>query len=248
MSTTRALSALLLLAFAGRAAAQDAKPAEPPPPPLTGSLGAGLAITGGNSDTKTYNLALALVYDPKLRNVVKLDGVYIRGEADGVDTVDKTSLSIRDEYKLSGRAYAFGLVGYLRDRFKGVVYLVSPLVGAGWKVVAEKELELAFDAGVGGFFEKLSGRVHSSSGAFSAGQHFTWALSPTAKLVQNATGLWKLRDTGDALYHLDVGLALAVTKRVEVKLSFVDDYKTRPPSPEVKKNDTALLATVLLKI
>src|SRR5947199_7322863 len=52
--------------------------ADPPPKPWTSSIGAGLAITSGNTDTKNYNLSLATKYDPKTKFVFKADALYLR--------------------------------------------------------------------------------------------------------------------------------------------------------------------------
>ena len=43
----------------------------PPEPLWTGSAGAGVALTGGNSDTANYNLTVDLKRDPKTRNLMK---------------------------------------------------------------------------------------------------------------------------------------------------------------------------------
>ena len=53
---------------AGSAGAQEplcpCPPPSPPPPVWKGALGGGLSLTGGNTDTKSYNLDFALVRDP----------------------------------------------------------------------------------------------------------------------------------------------------------------------------------------
>src|SRR3954447_21496838 len=103
--------------------------ADPPPKPWTSSIGAGLAITSGNTDTKNYNLAFATKYDPKTKFVFKADALYLRGDTDGETQVDKASADVRGEYSLSDRTFAFAEVTYLRDPFKGVNYLVAPLAG-----------------------------------------------------------------------------------------------------------------------
>ena len=102
-----------------------------PPPPWTGSLGVGVALTGGNTDTTNINVTFNAVYDPKTRNVVKIDSLYLRTTSVGAPTADRISSGIRDEYALSERVFAFGEVRYLRDRFKSIEYLFAPLVGAG---------------------------------------------------------------------------------------------------------------------
>src|SRR4029077_16200710 len=69
------------------------------------SIGAGLAITSGNTDTKNYNLAFATKYDPKTRFVFKAEALYLRGDSNGVTQVDKASLDARGEYSLSDRTF-----------------------------------------------------------------------------------------------------------------------------------------------
>ena len=106
--------------------------ADPPPPkPWTSSLGAGLAITSGNTDTKNYNLAFATKYDPKTKFVFKADALYLRGDSNGETQVDKASADARGEYSLSDRTFAFVEVSYLRDPFKGISYSVAPVESVG---------------------------------------------------------------------------------------------------------------------
>src|SRR5688572_29137637 len=134
MSTpTRILVAACLL-VATHAAAQTPAPA-PPPPPWSGTLSAGLALTGGNTDTTTFNLAFDLQSDKTQRNVVKAEGLNIRSSRDGEEIVDRSSFSVRDEFTLTGRTYVFGQFHYLRDAFKSIDYLLSPTGGVGYKVI-----------------------------------------------------------------------------------------------------------------
>jgi putative salt-induced outer membrane protein len=222
-------------------------PAPPPPPPLTGSLGAGLSITSGNSDTSAFNLAFGLVYDPKTHSLFKADALYLRSANDGVATLDKASAALRYEYKVSDRLYAFGQLGYMRDRFKNVTYLITPMVGAGYIVVKEKAFDLAVDASIGGAFEKDSGFDASSSGAFAIGESFAWKISPGATLTQKASGLWKMNNTSDAFYHFEVGVSAALAKAFDLKVAYLVDYKNEPNPPTLKKTDTALVASLIYK-
>jgi putative salt-induced outer membrane protein YdiY len=56
-----------------------------------------------------------------------------------------------------------------------------------------------------------------------------------------------MNDFGDAYHHLDVGIVASLTSRFDLKLSFADDYKSRPPADK-KKNDTTVLATIVFKM
>ena len=223
--------------------------AEDPPPAKewSSSVGAGLAITSGNTDTKNYNLAFATKYDPKTRFVFKADALYLRGDSNGVTQVDKASLDARGEYSLSDRTFAFVEVSYLRDPFKDVTYFVAPLAGGGYRIIRSDKENLTVDGALGAEMESNAGAGRSSGGAAKAGENFDWALSPTSKVTEKLTGIWKTSDFGDAFYHFDAGLTTTVATRLELKLAYVYDYKTKPTSATVKKGDSALFAALLVK-
>ncbi len=171
------LAALVLQAvMAGTGSAQDCPcpPSPPPPPAWITSIGAGLTRTGGNSDTSSYNLAANATHDPRGKNVVRGELLYLRASDAGEATVDRTLANLRDEYTMSGRLFAFGEVGYQRDRFKQVDYLIAPLVGLGYKAVDHKQLLVAVDAGVGGAFEKLEAQDATADFVLKAGERLEW--------------------------------------------------------------------------
>ncbi|HEX3581465.1 MAG TPA: DUF481 domain-containing protein [Thermoanaerobaculia bacterium] len=233
------------LSLLGVSALADDAP-KPPVRPWASTIGAGIAITSGNTDTKNYNLSFTTKYDPKTRVVFKADALYLRGESGGVTNVDKATADARCEYNLSDRTFAFVEVNYLRDPFKDLDYFVAPLAGGGYRLIKSDTRNLTIDGAAGAEVERGSlGR--SSSGALKAGENFDWALSPTTKFVQKLSGIWKTKDFGDALYHFDAGLTLTVVTRIELKLAYAYDYKTRPQLATVKKGDSALFAALLYK-
>ena len=239
----RKLTFFAAMLLSVNAAAQDA----PPPKPWTSSVGAGLAITSGNTDTQNYNLSFATKYDPKTRIVFKADALYLRGSSDGETQVDKAAAAARGEYNLSERTFTFAEVSYLRDPFKDIDYFIAPVAGAGYRVIRSDTRNLTVDGAVGFQMESNESFGRSSSGAVKAGEDFDWALSPTSRITQKLTGIWKTNDFADALYHFDVGLATTVATRLELKLAYVYDYKNKPPTPEVEKGDSALFAALLVK-
>jgi putative salt-induced outer membrane protein len=247
------LSLAAVALWAGPAAAQEklcpCPPPAPAPPAWTGSLGGGLSLSGGNSDTRSYNLDFALKHDPGTKRVFKADGIYLRGDAGGEATVDRARLGARYEYTLGGdgRFLGFGELRFQRDVLKDVERLISPMVGVGYRLLDADDLKVGVDAGVGLAFEKLDGLDGTTDGAVSAGESASWKISKNASLVQAARGLWKVSEFGDAYYHFDLGVLASLTNRFDLKLGFVDDYKSRPPAGK-KKNDTAILATIVFKI
>ena len=227
---------VLLLLFAAAALGQ-----ETPTKPWSSSLGAGLALTSGNSDTRNLNFNFNTAWDPKTDRRFKADAIYLRGETDGDTNVDKSSASARYERDFQQRAFWFGQVSYLRDPFKDIDYLVAPIAGAGVNLIKTTAHTLTVDAGAGATID--SGET---SGALQAGQSFDWTISPVSKVTQKLTGLWKTKDFGDALYHFDAGISTTIAARAELKLSYLYDYKNQPP-PGVKKGDSALFAALLFK-
>ncbi len=234
---------LLLLAAALPVLADDATPTKP----WATNIGAGLALTSGNTDTKSLNFSLGTKYDPHTRLVFKADALYLRGDSNHVVQVDKATADARAEYALSDRTFTFAEVSYLRDRFKGITYLVAPLAGAGYRMIKSDTENLTVDGAAGAQFESDTGVGQSTSGAVKAGENFDYALSKTSKITQKLTSIWKTSDFSDALYHFDAGLAMTVTTRTELKLAYTYDYKNKPSLATVKKGDSALFAALVLK-
>ncbi len=229
------------------AASLSATAADEPKPGWHGSFGAGISMNSGNSDAKSYNLGFDLKYDPKTKNVLKFGGLYLRSDANGETTADKLTAFARDEYSFTDRFFVYGEVVYLSDAISQVDYIVSPNAGAGYKFVKTDAVTLEASAGYGGAFEKYEGQDATSSGAYRAGEAFSWKISPAVAFTQKASGLWKSNDTGDAYYHFDVGLTSSISKILELKLAYLLDHKTRPAEVTLEKTDTSFIAALVAK-
>lgn len=238
------LACALLLGVTGLKA-QEGPP--PPPPFWETSLGAGLAITSGNNDTNNFNLSFNTVYDPKTIHLFKADTLYLRGETEGERSADRAAALVRYERLASERIFYFAETSYLRDPFKDIDYLISPLAGAGYHVIKTDTRRLTFDGSAGYSFESGDAGGNTDGVAVKAGESFEWAISPKSKFTQGFFVLGKLEDLSEALYHFDAGLTTSIATRVELKLSYLYDYRAETPSPEIEKGDSALFAAILFK-
>lgn len=234
--------------FAQAPAAPDAAtpPIDPPIDPWASSLGAGLSITSGNSDTMNLNFAANTTWDPKTTRLFKAEALYLVGESEGEKQVDKLLAKARYEQLFNERAFWFAEAPFLRDPFREINYLVSPLVGAGYHVVSTPVHKLTFDGAVGAILEDKEITGQETSGAVKVGETYEWTISELSKVSQKVTGIWNADDFGDALYHFDASLTTALAARLELKLSYVYDYETEP-APGVEEGDSALFAAVLVK-
>jgi putative salt-induced outer membrane protein YdiY len=229
----------------GPAFAQD-----PPPEPKiwTVTASAGLALTSGNSDTSTVNLAYDLTYDPQTRNIIKSDGLFLRGETEGELSVHRTGFNVRDEFKLTDRIFVFGQNQYLKDEFKDIEYLVAPTGGVGYKLIDTPETKLAIDGSAGVVWEKNTGLDVSSSGALAVGEKLQQQLTANTVLTQAFAGLWKTNDFEDALFTFGVSIAASMSTRTQLKVEALDTYKNNPPLPTIQPNDIAVLMSIVYKM
>jgi putative salt-induced outer membrane protein YdiY len=236
----------VLTAFGAAPAFAQAPPA--PPKIWTATAGGGLALTDGNTDTSTVNASYEMTYDPQTRNVVKSDGLFLRGKTEGTLSADRLGLNGRDEFTFNDRAYVFGQNQFLRDRFKDITYLLAPTAGLGYALAASDATKLGVDAGIGGVWEKNPGFDVSGSGAVTLGEKLAQVLTATTSVSQSYSGLWKTADFGDSLHIFNVGVAIAMTSRVQFKLDVLDTFKSQPPLATVQKNDVATLISLVYKM
>jgi putative salt-induced outer membrane protein YdiY len=209
---------------------------------------AGLALTNGNSDTSTVNAAYDLVFDPGASNIVKTDGLFLRGVTEGEPSSNRLSLNARDEYHFSGRFFAFGQTQYLRDEFKDIEYLVAPTAGLGYDVVDVEGTKLGIDASAGGVWEKSPDDTRRSSGALTFGQRLTHTLTETTTVTEQFKGLWKTRDFEDSLLTLGVSIAASISARTQLKFEVLDTYKNKPRLATTTKHDVAVLMAIVYKM
>jgi putative salt-induced outer membrane protein len=239
------ITAVTIVAPASHAWAQQASSG--PPKGLSGSAGFGLSFTQGNSDTLNINAMVDSIYDPKNKNVMKWTALYLRGKQNHVLSVNRVSATLRDEYTYSGRMYVFGQLDTLHDTFKGIDYLIAPVAGVGYKVLDGMRSQLTADGGVGGVVEQDAGVGARGSAALTASEKLVHQLTETTTLRQAASMLLKANDFADGLYTFQVGIAAKISGRLQLSVDVLDSYKNRPFDPTLKKNDVALVTSVVAK-
>jgi putative salt-induced outer membrane protein YdiY len=222
-------------------------PPDGPPKGLSGSASLGLSLTRGNSDTLNLSAAIDSLYDPKTKNVMKWTALYLRGTQNDVLSVDRASAMFRDERMLNGRMFAFGQFDVLHDTFKAIDYLYAPAAGVGYKVVDSMRSQLAVDAGVGGVVEKDTGADSRASGAITLSEKLVHQLTETTTLKQSAASLLKTNDFGDRLFTFQFGVAAKINARFQLSIDVLDTFKSRPLDAATKRNDVALLTSIVAK-
>ncbi len=242
---------LVAMLIPGIAFAQDPQPdqtdVEEPPPGWTGSFGGGLALTQGNTDTSTINLTADIRRDTGSNVDFRSRGLYIRGESDGELQSDRLSLDGRIDRAISERTSVFSQLQFLNDQFKEIDYLISPGLGLSHFPVKTDRTEFGVDSGVGVVWERNAGEKVRTDGALTAGQNFRRQISETSEITQRASALWTMSDFEDGLYVFSLALSASITARTQIKAEALNTYKSRPPTPEVEKNDVAVLLSIVYR-
>jgi len=245
---TIACHVFVCVALASPASAQAPAAAPPPPPPgWTGSIGGGLAITSGNSDTSTTNVSYDVLRDHGTNVIFKSTGLLLKGSNDGVSNVDRSQADARVGYALSPRLSAFGQTNFARDNFKAIDYILAPTAGLSYKVVATERTEWMTDGSAGLVFEKNKGLDVDTSGALIAGEKLTHAFAEKTKFVHAATALWKMKDFDDAFYTFSAGLLTSIAGNFDLKTEFLSTYKNKLTNPLLKKADQSIVLSVVYK-
>ena len=220
MRCRRRVSSLSLFPCSQPALAQQTCPCPPRSPLRATGKAAPVSASPQPRDTDDdLNVTFDATYDPKQKDLWKLQGLYLRGETDGEVSVDRLFLQGRYERKITTRAFLFGQAQYLRDEFKEIDYLFATSGGVGYKVIASDTVSFSVDGGAGVSWEKNPGLDVDTSGVITGGDQFTWKLSPSATITQSASALWDADDFGDALYTFSAGLTTSVLKQIELKSS-----------------------------
>ena len=237
----------LLAVCAAWAPAVRAQQADQVPQGLSGSASIGLSLTQGNTDTFTLNVTDDSIYDPKTKNIVRWNALYLRGKQNGVLSVNRVAGSVRDQYTVSKRFFMFAQFDALHDTFKGVDYLYAPTGGVGYKAIDTQRTTFEVDAGVGAVLEKDTGFDPKGSGAGTFGQKVVYKLSDTTTLKESWNSIFKENDLADWLYAFDVGATVKINSRFSLSLDVLDTFKNRPVEGLTHKHDLAVVTSIVAK-
>lgn len=214
---------------------------------ISGSVGAGLSMTSGNSNTMNWNMSFDLKKNTASGHMLNANGLYLRGKESGKLSVDRLRVSLRDDYSINNSIVSFGNISYKKDPLKGINYLINPMGGLGWKILDSEKFSLQADAGAGIVMEQDSGMASKTSVSINSNQSFAYKLSDTASFKQRLDVLWKAEDLEDYLVNVSLSLATKVTDSSELQAEFLNDFKNKPSDITYKKNDIALILKFIVR-
>jgi putative salt-induced outer membrane protein YdiY len=120
-----------------------------------GYISAGGNQTSGNTQTQAMNISGNLMYR-KLEHRFILDGKYNRAQADGKDTANNGSFSIKYDYFVARRAYVGALNLVESDQFQNLSLRNTSAIVLGYDVLDREHHNLSVGAGPAVVFQDFT--------------------------------------------------------------------------------------------
>lgn len=260
-----ASAAALSLSVSGLTQAQDA-PAAPEENPAdhrwVGTVGAGLVLNSGNTETSsghglfdvTRNLG-AWAHNVSIAALWTADSFRT--------TAEKYFGAWQSNRSLNERSYLFGYASYDDDRFSGFDYQATASLGYGYRVIMEEKMNLTVEAGPGirvseaftfatdaageniidmvdriGFPVKTGTEDRETEAIARLAEAFDWQFSDNAKLFQE---LNIEAGSDNTVTRFLVGLETTVVGSIAMRVSYgIKNNSDVPAGVEKTDTETAL--------
>jgi putative salt-induced outer membrane protein YdiY len=249
---TFALCLLVVFLLAAPAVAEEkCPPCEPKENPRAWkkSFALGFNMTDGNSETSLLNVRAKIARE-KGKDVWIFDLEQGWGETtDQATSETSTNVDFTKGHatyqQLLGEGWFVGsTIDALRDEIADVRYRVVPALTFGNYIVKDSDLSLSLEAGPAYVTEEV-GDVEDDYAAGKVGNRFTWKISDTASVFQNAYGLVQVDDSDNYIINGEAGIQTAVTSMLSLALTISDKYDNRPAAGK-KRNDVSLVSSLIV--
>ncbi|MGC3962219.1 MAG: DUF481 domain-containing protein [Rhodocyclaceae bacterium] len=207
-----------------------------------GSLGFGMTVSRGNSDSTQASLSADAVR--ALRDSrIALHGLFIRNTSNGDTTADNDLAEARYERNFAQAWFGFGDATFERDPFKDLDLRQTYGTGAGYRLLRAEGLQLNVYAGLAYTFEDHKVASDAKGVEPMIGNDFTYALSETATLSQRWVLFPNTVGVGGVRSVFQIDLSTKITDRFGLQLSVLNKFREKVLSGE-KKSDTIIFTGI----
>lgn len=217
------------------------------------ALGAGASLTGGNTRSSSFNVtgdAVQVKEDSKW--ALHVQSLYSRNN--GSVTADNLGGNVQHDQDFSTDWFGYGRGDYLRDRPANLTYRASASSGVGRHMLRDDFNTFDLSTGLAYTLDRYINPVNVAGGPRDTYARVEWVLtelsthrvSPTTSLRQRLDVAKDVRG-GSSRANLDSGIAVSITRSLNLTASFVLRYNG-DPGEGVKKVDTLLVTGIALKI
>jgi putative salt-induced outer membrane protein len=203
-----------------------------------GEIGANQS--SGNSENIGVSAALTLQRDGiDWKHKLRVRADYQR--SNGQTSREQFLAAYEPQYRLSKRAFVYGLAQWDRDELQGISSRYAISGGLGYKVIDGESVQLAIKAGPAYRLTDYSAGNEESRLAALFAYDFDWKISDRLALTQNSNMVAESGSTGTVFidsrsttFDIISGLEAKVSDRLTTRLSYEVKYDSNPPAGKVK--------------
>lgn len=220
-----------------------------PPKRWKANVNFGLDTTFGTSEAQSFfgsaSLAYAVPYQTAperfFRAAANVAGNY--GQANGVTSADQVLGSLKTDFDLGAKFYAYNLggAGYDAVRRINLQWEVGP--GLGWRAAKRDKFTLEFELGGQYLVRDLSTGEDTQSVFLRFGENLTWQIAPRLSLVQHLAYLPQSTEFADYRVRFDTTLSFGILHNLSLNLAVVNLYDSNP-AQGVEPNQLQIRSTL----
>jgi putative salt-induced outer membrane protein YdiY len=199
----------------------------------SGRLALGFALRAGNTKSVDYDAQASLRRrTPATR--FKFDYLGNISSQNGVENENNTRVNTELDYWLSRQLYLIlPQAEYFHDPFQNIAARATVGGGIGYDLYDRHNLEWGVSAGPAyqqTWYDSVQGGGSTTDGqaALVFGTDVDWQITGSVELILGYSGQYTTREAGGTLHHAVCTLAVDLTKRLELDVSFVWDRIQNP--------------------
>jgi putative salt-induced outer membrane protein len=217
---SRLVSGILFLVLATASAAY----ADSRPQGFSGDLGLGASSSTGTSQALNISTQDALYW---LRGPWSNDThlSYNYSRSDGVTSADRLAVANQTKFRFAAEQYAFGNIGYVRNRFDGYYYRLDETAGYGHYLHFGRDMRLALETGIGARESHRIGGIARVAPIARFNAAYRWQFSKAAKLEETLDAV--VAAYGGNTYESVLAVDSPLYGALGMRFSFTATYNTQ---------------------
>ena len=218
---------------------------QPPKYPWESSVGAGLTLTRGNSDTLLVTASIETHKKTSIDEIsLGASGAY--GENDSVQNVNSVRGFSQYNHLFSERFFGYLRADALHDGIADLQYRITVGPGVGYDFIKETNTTLAGEIGPSFVNQRLGG-VDDNFATLRLAERFEHRFSRYgARVWQSVEFLPQINKFENYLINAEIGLESSVTKKASLKTFLQENFANQPAAGR-QKNDTRIVSGVSYK-
>lgn len=217
------------------------------------ALGAGLSLSAGNTKSTALNLTGDAVRATK-EDKWNFYGSALYAKTNGVTTGEQIRAGTRYDWNLDPSLFVFGGLDLEKDKIAELKFRSAWSGGLGYKIINTPETVFNVFGGLGYTSDRYDlprlvdneVRDKFSYASLLFGEESTHKLTDTTSAKQRLTIYPNLKNKGEFRAQLDSGLAVAMTKAMNLNVGLGVRHNSAPGNG-IKKTDTLLTTGIAVK-